>query len=149
MAKAFQVMLEQFGLKHRVLAVNADNASANNTQTKMLACLNNSFQSVNHVHCYNHTHQLLAKTLLKPFSTSTAGSDPDLECEVTDDAEVLLILDDDLDLDTDSACEVDDIDDSIDKLQELDNVDHQRILNETVAVKATIAKVSTFCFHYH
>ncbi|KIJ17297.1 hypothetical protein PAXINDRAFT_10143 [Paxillus involutus ATCC 200175] len=49
MAKAFQAMLERFGLKHRVLAVNADNASANNTQTKTLARLDNSFQSVNHV----------------------------------------------------------------------------------------------------
>ncbi|KIK90254.1 hypothetical protein PAXRUDRAFT_152020 [Paxillus rubicundulus Ve08.2h10] len=149
MAKALQAMLERFGLKHRVLTVNADNASANNTQTKMLAHLNNSFQSVNHARCYNHTLQLSAKALLKPFSTSTAGSDPDSEGKVTDDAELLLILDDDLDLGADSVSKVDDVDDSIDELQELNNLDRQRILNEMVAVKTTIAKVSTFFFHHH
>ncbi|KAG1762974.1 hypothetical protein EDD22DRAFT_1025340 [Suillus occidentalis] len=36
MARAFQAMLEQFGLTQKILALNADNAAANDTQTKHL-----------------------------------------------------------------------------------------------------------------
>ncbi|KAG1724798.1 hypothetical protein EDB19DRAFT_1834044 [Suillus lakei] len=50
MAKAFQAMLERFGLTKRILAVNADNATANDAQTTKL---------------------LSAKALLKPFSSDS------------------------------------------------------------------------------
>ncbi|KAG1806028.1 hypothetical protein EV424DRAFT_1298127, partial [Suillus variegatus] len=58
MARAFQAMLEQFGLTQKILALNADNASANDTQTKYLATLDNSFHAYNRVRCFNHTIQL-------------------------------------------------------------------------------------------
>ncbi|KAG2079078.1 hypothetical protein BDR04DRAFT_986372, partial [Suillus decipiens] len=58
MAKAFQAMLEHFRLTKRILAVNADNATANDTQTMKLTSLDNSFESVNCVRCFNHTLQL-------------------------------------------------------------------------------------------
>jgi hypothetical protein len=64
MAKAFQDMLEQFGLTERILGINADNASANDKQTTQLSSLNNSFKEEYQAHCFNHTLQLSAKTLL-------------------------------------------------------------------------------------
>jgi hypothetical protein len=36
MANAFQAMLNQFGLTEKILAVNADNATSNDTQTSKL-----------------------------------------------------------------------------------------------------------------
>ncbi|KAF8551891.1 hypothetical protein OG21DRAFT_1389017, partial [Imleria badia] len=58
MAKVFQSMLERFGLTHKILAVNADNATANDTLTKTLASLDNAFDAANRVRCFNHTVQL-------------------------------------------------------------------------------------------
>ena len=43
MVKAFQAMLKCFGLTEKILAVNADNATANDKQTTKLDSLNNSF----------------------------------------------------------------------------------------------------------
>ncbi|KAG1750336.1 uncharacterized protein EDB91DRAFT_1196368 [Suillus paluster] len=82
MAKFFQAMLERFGLTKRILAVNADNATANDSQTTKLASLDNSFESVNRVRCFNHTLQLAAKALLKPFnseSLSASEADDDVD----------------------------------------------------------------------
>ncbi|KAG1741576.1 uncharacterized protein EDB91DRAFT_335401 [Suillus paluster] len=82
MAKFFQAMLECFGLTKRILAVNADNATANDSQTTKLASLDNSFESVNCVRCFNHTLQLAAKALLKPFnseSLSASEADDDVD----------------------------------------------------------------------
>jgi hypothetical protein len=43
MAIAFQNMLEQFELNSKILTLNADNATSNDTQTTKLNALNNSF----------------------------------------------------------------------------------------------------------
>ena len=64
MAKAFQNMLEHFGLTQKILAFNADNATANDKQTTKLGALDNSFNEANRVRCFNHTLQLSAKALL-------------------------------------------------------------------------------------
>jgi len=69
LAKAFQKVLETFGLKDRVnlqsnimlsnlpslqiLAVNAENVTSNDTQGKTLAGMLNSFELENHVCCFN------------------------------------------------------------------------------------------------
>jgi hypothetical protein len=73
MAKAFQAMLERFGLTEKILAFNADNATANDKQTTKLDALNNSFEEANRVRCFNHTLQLSAKALLAPFNTAISG----------------------------------------------------------------------------
>jgi hypothetical protein len=70
MAKAFQAMLEHFGLEEKILVVNTDNATANNKQTTKLDTLNNLFEEANRVQCFNHTLQLSAKALLVPFNTA-------------------------------------------------------------------------------
>ncbi|KAF8219368.1 hypothetical protein L208DRAFT_1341035, partial [Tricholoma matsutake] len=47
----------------QILAVNADNATSNNTQGETLAEMPNSFKLKNCVRCFNHTLQLSVKTL--------------------------------------------------------------------------------------
>ena len=47
MVNAFQKMLEQFGLTEKILSVNADNASPNNTLTTKLDQLDNTFEEEN------------------------------------------------------------------------------------------------------
>ena len=96
MAKAFQCMLEQFGLTEKVLAVNADNATSNDTQTTKLDQLDNTFEKENRVRCFNHTLQLSAKALLKPFNTafSRATTDDDVALQDVDDDELALYEDD-------------------------------------------------------
>lgn len=59
----------------QILAFIGDNASNNDTQTAQLEKLANSFEAANRVHCFNHTMQISAKALLKPFSTRAATSD--------------------------------------------------------------------------
>ena len=132
----------------QILAVNADNAAANNTQTRKLASLDNSFDVVNHVRCFNHTLQLAAKALLKPFA---AGLSSDEEADGP-----LPLLDDDIDLESSSA-ESDgvDVDDNVDELEMLPDIDRDLLISDTTAVKATIAKVgfilfcSVFCSMHH
>jgi hypothetical protein len=44
MAKAFQDMLEQFGLSEKILGLHANNASANDKLTTKLSSLDNLFK---------------------------------------------------------------------------------------------------------
>ena len=73
MAIVFQKMLKKFGLSKKILFFNADNASSNNMQMMKLDQLGNSFNKENCACCFNHTLQLLAKTLLKPFNLALSG----------------------------------------------------------------------------
>ena len=89
MAKVFQGMLGQFGLTEKILTVNVDNATLNDTQTTKLSQMDNSFDKQNCVRCFNHTLQLSAKSLLKPFNTALSGSttDDDMATQAVDDDE--------------------------------------------------------------
>ncbi|KAG2085935.1 uncharacterized protein F5147DRAFT_544873, partial [Suillus discolor] len=58
LARAFQAMLERFGLTDRMLSLNADSNAANDTQVDKLATLNNSFRAEQRVRCFCHTLQL-------------------------------------------------------------------------------------------
>src|ERR1700722_20801736 len=51
-----------------MLAMNTDNAAANDTQTTVLAQFDNSFEEEQHARCFNHTIQLSAKALLWLFN---------------------------------------------------------------------------------
>ena len=62
----------------QILTFNADNATNNDKQTMCLHQLNNSFDHVNRIRCYNHTMQLSAKALLKPFMSAIQDSEPQL-----------------------------------------------------------------------
>ena len=80
MAKAFQNMLEQFGLTDRVLGINADNASANDKKTTKLSSLNNSFKEEYQACCFNHT----LPNLLKLFNVALSGNVAD-NVDITDE----------------------------------------------------------------
>ena len=151
MANAFQKMLEQFGLTEKILAVNADNATSNDTQTTELDQLDNTFEKENRVRCFNHTLQLSAKALLKPFNIGLSGKATDDDDELTqDDDNDLAMVENDEDegneeeqADEDDDDEDDDDDnDNIDELEKLSEDEQNRVLQETTVVRETITKVS-------
>ena len=149
MAKAFQNMLEQFGLTERILGINADNASANNKQTTKLSSLNNSFKEEYRARCFNHTLQLSAKTLLKPFNVALSGNAADNIDTTDEDNEELPNLvdadeegeeeDDDNDKENEDK---DDEDDGVDELETLSEEERAEVIEETAAVRVTVTKVS-------
>jgi hypothetical protein len=81
----------------QILALNADNATSNDSQTATLAQMENTFEDVNRAFCFNHTLQLSAKTLLKPFNAGMSSMKPALQEEEYDnfDDEMPMLLDDD------------------------------------------------------
>jgi len=138
----------------QILAFNGDNATSNDTQTAELEKKKNSFNISNHIRCFNHTIQLSAKALLKPFtkcvSSMTADDDDlpdleDIEGEVEGDGGD---EGDDGSGDEDEAtlAAAEDAEDYIDELEALSMEERAKILEETAAVKETISKVSQTFF---
>jgi hypothetical protein len=143
LAKAFQRMLEDFSIEERILAVNGDNASTNDTQMTALADMDNSFEEENRVRCFNHTLQLSATTLIRPFNVGmTPLKDSEDNSEASDD---LLDLEEfESDDDNESVdVERDDIADGIDEFVELGAAEKEIFLGDTADVRATISKVSS------
>ena len=109
--------------------------------------LPNSFEAVNHVRCFNHTMQLSAKALLKPFSASpkddntTEGSNDDNNAEVG-----LKQINEGGDYDNnedeggDEPMDDGDEEEEEDPFEMLDEVDHEQLMKNTVAVCATLNK---------
>jgi len=147
MANAFQEMLKQSGLTKKILAINADNATSNDTQTTKLYELDNSFDEENRVRCFNHTLQLSAKSLLKPFNTALSGKSTDEDDDMTsqdhDDDQVILGADEEEDGGDEEEIGIeDDIDDDdIDELQALSEDQQKQVLEETAVVRETVTKV--------
>ena len=82
---AFQDMLKWFGLTEKVLTLNADSATSNDTQTTKLDQLDNLFHKENQVRCFNHTLQLSAKALLTPFNAALSDKTTEDDEQVTND----------------------------------------------------------------
>jgi len=150
MAKVFQDMLEQFGLTEKILGINADNASANDKQTTKLSSLNNSFKEEYRARCFNHTLQLSAKTLLKPFNTALSSKVAD-EVNIGDDDndDPLILADPDEegeeeDNNDNNDEEKDDDDDGVDELETLSEEERMEVLEDTAAVRATVTKVCDY-----
>lgn len=148
MARAFQKMLEEFGLTEKILSFNADNASPNDTQTTKLDQLDNSFDKENRARCFNHTLQLSAKTLLKPFNSALSGkateSDEIAIPDGIEDPDGLLMPEDEGEgegEDEDEVMDHDDEDDGIDELAELDEDEQTRLLEDTATVRQAVTKV--------
>ena len=150
MAKAFQRMLEQFGLTQKILAFNADNATANDKQTVKLDALDNSFEEANRARCFNHTLQLSAKTLLAPFNTAISGKAkddglPEGDDNDNDNDQLLLELEEEVDDAEEGVGDIDmdDEDDGINELQELSENEREQVLEDTTVVRETVTKVCT------
>jgi hypothetical protein len=139
----------------QILAMNADNALSNDTQGEALAAMPNSFELENRVHCFNHTLQLSAKTLLHPFNVALGKATDDGDNNGVDD---LLDLDDDEDNDKDNdededkdkilpyVPDIDDIDDGIDELDELNGEMHEGMIADTAAVCEMVSKLHRLSF---
>jgi len=150
MALAFQNMLKSFGLEDKILAFNADNATSNDTQTTQLASFANSFEEYNRVRCFNHTVQLSAKELLKPFNAGMSGK---LWKNLNDGGEVEAKVDngdgededdeddDEEDKDDDSENGDDDPVDDIDEIDEMSDDERFEIETNTGIVRETVTKV--------
>src|SRR5882724_2927823 len=132
-----------------MLAMNADNAAPNDTQTAILAKLNNSFEEDQRARCFNHTIQLSAKTLLRPFNTALGAARTADRASGDDDDTMpdLEVIDDDDDDEADDRCAendeaVEDADDQIDELEELEDAEWEELLAATVNVRETVSKAS-------
>jgi hypothetical protein len=145
-------MLQRFGLQDKIHAVTADNAASNDTQVKALDKMDNSFKDDAHVRCFNHTLQLSAKVLLRPFnaaicSKKSAGHNDDDSGqaeEMPDLVEVPYEDDEDEDEDEDDDEDTDDRDDSIDEIHELAEHEQEELMAETAAVRLAVTKVCSF-----
>ena len=142
----------------------SDNAMSNDQQTTWLSQLLNNFESVNHIHCFNHTMQLSAKALLCPFtsSASTAGIDDSITHEAleNDETDGMPGLDD---LEEDEEADGDDNDDQSgravtpqagndgaeidEEFNGLSDDEREQLLDGTAAVCSTLDKVHKF-LHY-
>jgi hypothetical protein len=131
-----------------MLGMNADNAKSNDTQTTALAKMDNSFEEVYRIRCFNHTLQLSSKTLLKPFNVGLS-KEPDDEPVDSEEDDMPGLEDVDNDEndenDEDGLNEVEDNvgaeDDGIDELEALDEGDRAQLLAETATVRTMITKV--------
>jgi hypothetical protein len=130
----------------QILGVNADNATSNNSQGEALATMPNSFELENRARCFNHTLQLSAKTLLRPFNVGLGKTANDGDHNDVDD----LPDGDDEDEDEDEddglpdAPDTVDVDDGIDELDSLDADEREEIIADTAAVRQTVSKVCVF-----
>ena len=161
LAKAFQAMLKRFDLCDKVCcvsrktnqfliqiviqmhALNADNATSNDMQTSGLAQLDNSFEEEHRVWCFNHTIQLSAKALLRPFNLALGKATEDVVINDDDNMPDLELFDIDIDNDIkdESANANDDTDDEVDKLDKLDATECKELLESTAVVRGTVSKV--------
>jgi hypothetical protein len=140
-------MLECFGLTHKILSFNGNNASTNDTQAVELAQKDNSFSEENRIHCFNHTMQLSARTLLKPFNKAMSSDRDPVDLPVADDSvseddkdgDGFLHLEDELAEEDPDVGEDDDVDET-DEL-EIDEEEHKILLEEMTVVRETVAKV--------
>ena len=143
MANTFQKMLQQFGLTEKILSVNADNASPNNTLTTKLDQLDNAFEGENRARCFNHTLQLSTQALLNPFNIGLSGNETDDDNQPTQDNDGdLAMVEDDEEDEEEQAEGEDDEDDNINELEELSEEECCQVLQETVVVRETVTKVS-------
>ncbi len=130
--------------------MNADNATSNDTQGETLAGMPNSFVLEHRVRCFNHTLQLAAKTLLRPFNARLGKANDE---ENIDDL-LDLDLDEDEDEDDDNEDDedlplipdIDDIEDGIDELDALDAEAYKEILADTAAVREMVTKLRSLAF---
>jgi hypothetical protein len=140
----------------QILALNADNAASNDTQVTTLAAMPNSFDTVNRVRCFNHTLQLSAKALLKPFNVGLASgkdaSTPDADADSSDvgtnDGPLLSTdSDDDENADDRDGDPEDGIEDDADEPSELDEAELADLMEKTAVVRAVVSKVCPVLIH--
>jgi hypothetical protein len=130
----------------QVLAFNGDNATSNDKQAACLHALPNSFNEVNRVRCFNHTMQLSARSLLKPFSTKIDGADADADADDDDNGTPPELEDIGDEEDGDADDDEDDTEEEEDALEALSAEEREALFENTGVVRMTLDKVC--CFHF-
>src|SRR5271154_1253247 len=115
----------------------------------MTTCLDdmpNAFDEVHRVRCFNHTLQLSAKALLKPFNAGMSSNAK--EDELLDDAGNADVCFDELEDDDATSAgkepgleDEDDNDDDDNNDDELDEAQRAELMEQTVGVRAIVSKV--------
>ncbi|KAI0281500.1 hypothetical protein BC826DRAFT_923056, partial [Russula brevipes] len=152
LARTFHDMLTEHGIANKILAFNGDNATSNDKQTRHLHRLPNAFEEVNRVRCFNHTMQLSAKALLRPFDATilpVEGDDMenDVLSEGPDDVDVETGFEDSDDesnngqADGEETESEDNDGNGSDPLDELDEEEQEELLQNTAAVSTALNKV--------
>jgi hypothetical protein len=140
----------------QILALNTNNAASNDTQVTTLAAMPNSFDAINRVHCFNHTLQLSARALLKPFNVGLAsGKDASILDTDANSSDVgtndgpLLGTDsnDDENADDRDGDPEDGIEDDADEPSELDEAELADLVEKTAVVRAVVSKVCPVLIH--
>ena len=155
LAKAFQTMLEEFGVEEKIHTMNGDNAKVNDKQTTDLSGMNNTFEEGNRVRCFNHTLQLSAMTLIRPFNAGmtpqkdSADNDGDGEGGADDFFDLAEFEDEDDDGNVDESPEQDNVSDNIDELDALNAAERKALLADTIEVRTTVSKVSNATSNLH
>ena len=115
----------------------------------VLATLKNSFEEEHRGRCFNHTLDLFAKALVKPFNPVLSGKAPDDVADLDEDMPTL--EDPESEDDSDNGDELEDLDelaslndaeDSHDELEELDEVEWEDLLERTTVVRESVTKAS-------
>lgn len=134
------------------MSFDGDNATSNDKQTKFLHMLPNSFNQFNCIRCFNHTMQLSAQALLKPFSGPAVTDDEDLDVNTasSDDNDDLPVLEDleddngDEDNNNKGGDDEGNEEEEEDVLEILDAEEREALLENTAVVRTTLDKVSHF-----
>lgn len=160
LATATQNMLTRFGIQDKILALNADNASANDRQTAELDRLQNAFNEINQLRCFNHSMQLSAVELVKPFNAGMgkAALKGPAEADENDEAAANIESEDDddetdgdeneNDNDGDDGDSIDDPEDDTDELASMDDEEREELLEQTASVREAVSKVSVVALHH-
>jgi hypothetical protein len=112
----------------------------------VLSGLHNTFEEFNRVRCFNHTLQLSAKALLKPFYSAGLLENND---DVNDDILAAQNTDEDEEGDEgDDELEMDDEDrdEDEDPVSALEDDERDSLIENTEAVRTTLMKVCTLLF---
>jgi lipoate-protein ligase A len=167
MAEAFADMLEEFGIDHKLLSVTCDNASNNDTMIESLEQRIEGWAGrASRTRCFAHVVNLVAKSLLKLFDTSTkksqkateeveeavAGIGAELEMDENDEALEKLVEGIDLEemisqLQQADGTEGDNTDGLVDEVESLSVEDREELERSIKPVKVVLVKVRKIITH--
>ncbi|PIL36561.1 hypothetical protein GSI_00250 [Ganoderma sinense ZZ0214-1] len=157
LAAEFATILKEFDIADKILTVTCDNASNNKTMIEKLVDLLPDFPGeVNHVRCFAHVLNLVAKSLIKQFDAEAEHE----QAEVGADEQELLELTRDLeDEERTTLAEeavanagaegentADNTDDEVDAMAEMSDEEREKFARDVRPVKLVMAKICKISF---
>ncbi|KAL7280274.1 hypothetical protein ACG7TL_005187 [Trametes sanguinea] len=124
LASAFQRVLQEFGIKRKVIGYTGDNAANNDTMVVELVALDNSFGGISgQARCFLHTDNLAAKSAMHPFDSGRGKGSAlavDLAHQMGDHLDMVM---EDIELDTEDVLSAGDVLLDAEDDEEKENVD--------------------------